>query len=150
MFEEIKEHRLLLLRFTHDNLKSQKYLLAGFEKLVGLVYVNELMPKVPIILKKLYDEDLLEEEAILEWSKKASKKYVPKTVAVEIHQRAEKFISWLKVADVASESDNEDEKDEEFDFVFSHRAQDGIHVAKTASFIKMETDDGLDELIEDI
>ena len=54
-----------------DNKKSQKYLLIGFEKLVGEVH-PQLLAKVPHILKAFYDEDILEEESILEWADKAS------------------------------------------------------------------------------
>lgn len=42
MFEEIKTHRMLLLRFCSANPKAQKYLLGGFEKLVGDVYKVEI------------------------------------------------------------------------------------------------------------
>ena len=52
-----------------DNKKAQKYLLIGFEKLVGEVHPH-LLAKVPHILKAFYDEDILEEEAILEWADK--------------------------------------------------------------------------------
>lgn len=38
MFDEIKTHRILLLRFCNENPKAQKYLLGGFEKIVGDVY----------------------------------------------------------------------------------------------------------------
>lgn len=56
-------------QFVVDNKKSQKYLLIGFEKLVGEVH-PQLLAKVPHILKAFYDEDILEEEAILEWADK--------------------------------------------------------------------------------
>lgn len=52
-----------------DNKKAQKYLLIGFEKLVGEVHPH-LLAKVPHILKAFYDEDILEEESILEWADK--------------------------------------------------------------------------------
>ena len=38
--------------------------------LVGDVHKNILMPKVPRILKELYDTDVLEEEVLIEWGKK--------------------------------------------------------------------------------
>lgn len=56
-------------QFVVDNRKGQKYLLISFEKLMGEVYTS-LLPKTALILKVLYDMDLLEEEAILEWADK--------------------------------------------------------------------------------
>ena len=57
-------------QFTTENPKAQKYLLGGFEQIVGVVYKNELMPKVPHILKQFYDCDILDEETLIEWDKK--------------------------------------------------------------------------------
>ena len=54
-------------QFVLDNRKGQKYLLSAFEILVGEVH-PELLPRVPHILKAFYDNDILEEEAILEWA----------------------------------------------------------------------------------
>lgn len=62
----------LEIQFVIDNKKAQKYLLIGFEKLVGEVHPH-LLAKVPHILKAFYDEDILEEEAILEWADKVRK-----------------------------------------------------------------------------
>ena len=54
-----------------DNRKGQKYLLGAFEILVGEVH-PELLSRVPHILKAFYDNDILEEEAILEWADRVS------------------------------------------------------------------------------
>ena len=62
---------LIHTQLTHDSPKAQKYLLGGFEQLCGL-YQDTLMPKVPVILKAMYDLDFLEEEVILAWAKKVS------------------------------------------------------------------------------
>ena len=59
------------MQLVHDSPKAQKYLMGGFEQVVGL-YVDKLMPKVPALLKTLYDLDLLEEEVIQAWAKKVS------------------------------------------------------------------------------
>lgn len=59
-------------QFTHENPKAQKYLLGGFEQLVGNVHKEVLLPKVPHILKVFYDLDILDEEVIIEWDKKVS------------------------------------------------------------------------------
>lgn len=48
--------------------------MGGLEQLVGKVHAEILLPKMPHILKALYDSDILEEEIILEWDKKASVK----------------------------------------------------------------------------
>ena len=51
-----------MLQFTYENEKAQKYLLGGFEILVGNVHKEDLLPKVPHILKQFYDQDILDEE----------------------------------------------------------------------------------------
>lgn len=51
---EVKKHRNLLLRFTHDDTKAQKYLLAGLEQSIVL-HEDKLMEKVPGILKVRYN-----------------------------------------------------------------------------------------------
>jgi translation initiation factor 5 len=108
MLEEMKTYQRLLLRFCVENQKSQKYLLGGFEKLVGDVYKDKLFDESIKILKQFYDEDILDEEVILEWASKPSKKYVPKEMSKKIHEKVEPFIKWLKEADIES-----DESDEE-------------------------------------
>lgn len=56
-------------QFCHNDKKTQKYLLGGIECLVKL-HQSQLLPRVPIILKDLYDADLLEEDVILAWAEK--------------------------------------------------------------------------------
>lgn len=65
----IKPNRTLLMRFTLNNKKAQRYLLGGFEQLVG-AHKKELLPKVPHILKAFYDEDIIEERELLDWGDK--------------------------------------------------------------------------------
>jgi len=57
------------LQFCLNDKKAQKYLLGGFECLVKL-YQTQLLPRVAVILKDLYDADLLEEDVILAWAEK--------------------------------------------------------------------------------
>lgn len=109
ILNDIKTYRMLFLRFCHENQKAQKYLLGGYEKLVGEVYKDELFNDSMKILKKFYDEDILDEEAIIEWSKKPSKKYISKEMSKKIHEKVEPFIKWLKEAEVDSE-DQDDQK----------------------------------------
>jgi len=116
MFKEkqIEKYSKLFLRFTHENQKAQKYLLGGIEKTIE-AHEAALLVRVPLILKALFEEDVLEEEVILEWSKKVSKKYVSKDVAQKIHDKAAPFIKWLKEAEEESESSEGDDMEVRFD-----------------------------------
>eukprot|EP00088_Acartia_fossae_P050209 TRINITY_DN5609_c0_g1_i14.p1 TRINITY_DN5609_c0_g1~~TRINITY_DN5609_c0_g1_i14.p1 ORF type:complete len:445 (-),score=210.56 TRINITY_DN5609_c0_g1_i14:1480-2814(-) len=117
MFKEkqISKHKNLFLRFTHDNPKAQKYLMGGIEKTIES-QDSALLPRVPHILKEFFEADILEEEVILEWAKKVSKKYVSKDMAQKIHEKAAPFITWLKEAEEESEeSSDEDGIELEFD-----------------------------------
>lgn len=71
--------------------------------------------QVPAILKTFYDEDILEEEILLEWGKKVSKKYISKELSEQIHKRAEPFMTWLKTAEEESEEDSDEDVQLEFD-----------------------------------
>ena len=104
---------MLFLMFTHDNAKNQKHLLGALEKLLELK--KDLISKVPLILKALYDSDIVDEEVFLEWGKKASKKYASKETAVAIQAKAEPFLKWLKEADEESESEDDDGLEIEYD-----------------------------------
>merc|ERR1711988_21707 len=116
MFKEkqIEKYKNLILRFTHENQKAQKYLLGGVEKTIE-VHEAALMNKVPHILKFFYEEDVIDEEVFFEWAKKVSKKYVSKETAAKIHEKAQPFIKWLKEAEEESESDDEDDIELTFD-----------------------------------
>lgn len=121
ILKELKDYRILLLRFTHENQKAQRYLLGGVEQLVGNVHKDKLMPKVCAILKTLYDLDIVDEEVITEWGSKVSKKYVSKSVSQEIHDAADPFLKWLKEA----EEESEEEEEEDLEIEYSHKAPAG-------------------------
>ena len=114
MFKEkqVKKNAELLRRFTGENLKGQKYLIGGIEKTIES-YEATLLPKVHLIFNELYEEDILDEEIIIEWAKKVSKKNVSKELAQKIHDKAAPFIKWLREAEEeTSESEFEIEYDE--------------------------------------
>jgi len=112
--KQISKYCNLLLRFTHENQKAQKYLIGGLEKIIEK-YEATLLPRVPLIFKEFFEEDVLEEEVLLEWAKKVSKKYVSKNLAQKIHDKAAPFITWLKEAEEESEEESEDDIDVDFD-----------------------------------
>merc|ERR1712012_1261119 len=104
---QIKAHKRLFLRFTNKNQKAQKYLMGGIEKTIE-THKDVLLPKVAHILKAFYDEDIIDEENILEWAKKVSKKYVSKELSEQIHKKADPFIKWLKEAEEETSEEGED------------------------------------------
>jgi translation initiation factor 5 len=90
------------------NEKNQKALLGGMERV--LITSKTLMMKAPLILKAFYDNDILEEDVILRWGEKPSKKYVSRDEAKDVRTRVEPFLRWLAEAE---EDDSEEESDEE-------------------------------------
>lgn len=88
------------------NNKSANMLLTCIEDLIGVVE-RKLLPAAPMILKTLYDEDVLEESALVAWfdAPPESSWLVNKDVAAEVRSKAAPFIDWLKNA----ESDEDDE-----------------------------------------
>lgn len=144
---DIKKHRGLLLRFTHEDQKAQKYLLGGVEQVIAL-HAAKLMDKVAAILKLLYDLDLLEEAVILEWGQKVSKKYVSKEVAAQIHEKAAPFLKWLQEAEEESE-DSEDD-DDLVDFDDRANVVKPAAPAKTVKPAVQDDDDGEELDIDNI
>ncbi|XP_044748348.1 eukaryotic translation initiation factor 5 [Coccinella septempunctata] len=117
---QIKKYRMLILRFTLNDKKAQRYLMGGIEQVIAL-HKDQLMAKVPNILKVLYDLDVLSETAIIEWSEKVSKKYITKEISQEIHDKAAPFIKWLKEAEEEESDSEESESDVEIEY--NDRAQ---------------------------
>ncbi|KAJ1550619.1 hypothetical protein HK096_005948 [Nowakowskiella sp. JEL0078] len=111
ILNQIPKRTPLLKMFVDENdenyERAQKGLIGGIERLVGLSFKAQLMKKVPLIFKMFYDEDLLEEEVILKWGEKISKRYVSKVISQEIHESALQFLNWLKTADQEEEEDEE-------------------------------------------
>ncbi len=60
-----------------------------------------------------YDADILEENVLLEWGDKVSKKFVSRDLNQEIHKAAEPFIKWLREAEEEDDSGEESEDDVE-------------------------------------
>ncbi|KAG0289660.1 hypothetical protein BGZ96_006817 [Linnemannia gamsii] len=106
MSREIKARTALLRKFVTTE-KDQKALLGGMERV--LITSKTLMLKAPHVLKAFYDNDIIEEEIILKWGEKPSKKYVSRDEAKDVRARVEPFLRWLAEA----ESDSEEDSDEE-------------------------------------
>ncbi|XP_074279521.1 putative eukaryotic translation initiation factor 5-2 [Silene latifolia] len=80
---------------------SQWVLLHGFEAFCGKSG-SDAVKEIALVLKNLYDSDLLEEEVIVEWYQKGSAG-ANKTSAVWKHVKP--FVEWLQSAESESEED---------------------------------------------
>ncbi|XP_029039195.1 eukaryotic translation initiation factor 5 [Osmia lignaria lignaria] len=141
---QAKKYRVLLLRFTHDDIRAQKYLIRGIEQVIAL-HKDALMPKVPGILKLFYDVDILEEKALFEWSNKVTKKYVSKDLSQEIHDKAAPFLTWLKEAE--EEDSESEEEDDDLEIEYDDRAKQSLKpqqpppVQKKPAVVNEDSDD---------
>lgn len=97
-----------LLELLVTSEKEQKALLGSFERLVGVIK-SELLSQISMILQALYNNDLVDEEALLAWREKPSKKYASKEISAQVRAKAKPFFDWLEEA----ESDEDDEDDDE-------------------------------------
>uniref|UniRef100_A0A2P2HXD8 Eukaryotic translation initiation factor 5 n=3 Tax=Hirondellea gigas TaxID=1518452 RepID=A0A2P2HXD8_9CRUS len=161
--KQLLQYRILLLLFAHGQPKSQKYLLGAIEKLTEMKK-EQLLPKIPLILKALYDNDIVDEEILLEWGKKASKKYVGREMVQEIHKKAQPFLKWLQEAE-EEESSEEEESEDDLEIEYDEKARNvtlkeqesaaatpkKLTVAEVATpHVKEEEEDGSDIDIDDL
>ncbi|KAF7723262.1 hypothetical protein EC973_002155 [Apophysomyces ossiformis] len=102
---QIPKRVKLLRKFVKEE-KHQKAVLGGVERLVGLEYKDKLIKKMPNILMKLYDADIIEDDVFLKWGEKPTKRYVDKELSKEVKKAAKPFLEWLENA-------SEEESDEE-------------------------------------
>lgn len=95
----------ILKRFSTDH-KSARILINCIEEQVGILH-PDLLPRVALIIKALYDNDVLSEEALLAWheSPPESSWLSSKEVATEVRKKVTPVIEWLKDAEEESESE---------------------------------------------
>ncbi|KAG0237438.1 hypothetical protein BGW42_001014 [Actinomortierella wolfii] len=105
MSREIKQRAKLLRKFVTSE-KAQKACLGGMER--HLITSKTLMLKAPLVLQAFYENDIVEEEVILRWAEKPSKRYVSRDEAKQVRERCAPFVKWLEEAE---EEDSEEEED---------------------------------------
>ena len=107
--QEISKYAPVIEKITNGGVEMQRHLIGAAEELC----VTKIEPKFfPVILKQLYDEDVLAEDIILEWASDGRSEYTPEAVDEEtrasLRGSAERFVTWLE-ADSDSDSDSDDE-----------------------------------------
>ncbi|KAI5302290.1 hypothetical protein KEM56_000828 [Ascosphaera pollenicola] len=90
--------------------RGQKAFLGGLERLVGNIH-PELISQLPAILLAIYQEEIVEEEIVKAWGKKASKKYTDLSTSKKVRKAAEPFLEWLENAESDEESGSEEESE---------------------------------------
>ncbi|CAG9788429.1 unnamed protein product, partial [Diatraea saccharalis] len=115
---DVRRHRALLLRATRGDARAQR---AALHALAAMCeHDARVLPKVPAILKLLYDLDIVEEKAILEWAAKPSRKYASRETTADVLRRAQPFIDWLNDAD---EEESSDDNNEDIEIEYDDRAK---------------------------
>mmetsp|Transcript_482 Transcript_482/g.680 ORF Transcript_482/g.680 Transcript_482/m.680 type:complete len:410 (+) Transcript_482:87-1316(+) len=96
---QYKSHVGILSHVTKSSQGGQ-VLLNCIEEQVGAIEPG-LLKKTPSILQALYEADVLDEDAILQWadSPPESSWLVTKEVAEVVRKKAAPFVQWLKTAD---------------------------------------------------
>jgi len=105
---KLKARFALLKQFVIDA-ETQTEFLVCIEKLC--LDEQSVIKIVPVVLKELYEMDILEEDNIISWYDTVSLVEVDQKVASDVRRSAEPFITWLKTAE--AESDEEEDNKEE-------------------------------------
>ncbi|CAM9260260.1 unnamed protein product [Ectocarpus sp. 4 AP-2014] len=119
------ESRAAMFDMLKSRLDDQRHIIGAFELLcqASAVHRPNLMGFFPVILKHLYDSDIVEEEAMLMWAGEQgrSEEFTPPALSDEqvaaLRAKATPFVTWLEEADEEdgddADDDDEDDEDEE-------------------------------------
>ncbi|CEP13508.1 hypothetical protein [Parasitella parasitica] len=104
---DLPKRAKVLKEFVVDE-KCQKATLGGIERLVGIDFKDALLQKIPTILLKLYELEIIEDDVYLEWGKKPSKRYVDREVSKAVKEAAAPFLKWVEEAEEESSEEESD------------------------------------------
>jgi translation initiation factor 5 len=107
--KEIEKYAPLISGLTLGNRVMERHLISSLEAIC-----IEKPKNFPVMLKQLYDEDALEEEAILEWADEGRSGFtlaeVDEETRAALRGEAEPVVVWLQEADSDEESEEEEEE----------------------------------------
>ncbi|KAL7748402.1 eukaryotic translation initiation factor 5 [Sorochytrium milnesiophthora] len=114
ILNELPKRAQVFTTLHADNERAQKYFLGGLERFAAVTHPTTVLKKMPMLLKVAYDEDICEEDVILAWGDKVSRKFVgKKKLAEQVRAAAEPFLKWLKEADDEDDDSEDDDDDDE-------------------------------------
>lgn len=104
--------RAAMIKRIGTSEKHEKALLGGTERLLGFLAEEnpDVYPQIVKILQLYYQNDLITEEIVIPWGKKASKKYADLAVSKKVRKSAEPFLKWLEEAEEEESSEEEDDE----------------------------------------
>jgi len=108
--KEVKKYSTVIEKITNGGIEMQRHLISSVEGLC----VEKIQAKYfPVILKQLYDEDVLTEDIILEWAFDGRSEYtidsVDEDTRANLRGKAEEFVNWLQEDSDSDDSDSDDE-----------------------------------------
>lgn len=118
--QEIIAHKPCLVGLASSTIQ-QRHLIAAFEWFCG-AHNPFLKRYFPVILKQLYDEDIVEEDVLFDWAGDmtrneftASDTIIEFETLEQLKASADPFIKWLQEAGEEGDDDDDEEGDEEDD-----------------------------------
>ena len=100
-----------LLGLSEPRARGIKALLGSIERLLGHLH-PKLLSACPALLQLAYQHDLFEDDEIIAWNGRISKRYVSSDEAKAVRKAAEPFVNWVQNAE-SDDDDEEEESDEE-------------------------------------
>ena len=98
---------------------QQRHIIAAFEWFCGTKYPS-LTAKFPILLKTLFDDEIVEEDVFLLWAAdyarneySADNNLIDIDTLEKLKEHAGPFITWMREADEEGEDSEEEESEEE-------------------------------------
>jgi translation initiation factor 5 len=105
---EIQKYAPIIQKITNGSIEMLRHLISSVEGLC----VKQIQPAFfPLILKQLYEEDILGEDIILEWAFDGRSDYTHVSVDEDtralLRGKAEEFVTWLQQESDSDDSDEE-------------------------------------------